>query len=192
VTSYDMLPGDVVIEKEKLDELRAENERLQRACDDYFELTDDLDPPDMLVHWRQDRAKLAAANALLERLVAWPPGAREFVGNQPVPVLGAIIRDAINLLAGQPAAPALEQRMAEMGLHHIGESRADVTRRLAGQPCPFCSHAPCLQTEDCPGGRHHERIKARGGDVQALCADPVVITAADVSEATGVPWKDSQ
>jgi hypothetical protein len=29
--------------------------------------------------------------------------------------------------------------------------------------CGGCEHYPCLQTEDCPGGRHYERQVARYG-----------------------------
>lgn len=30
--------------------------------------------------------------------------------------------------------------------------------------CGGCEHLPCLQTEDCPGGRHYERQVARDGE----------------------------
>lgn len=37
--------------------------------------------------------------------------------------------------------------------------------------CGGCREDPCLQTEDCPGGRHYERILARSGIAEArrLC-----------------------
>lgn len=91
-------------EQARVRELEAERDELRRACDDYFELTDDLAPPDMLVHWRQDRQKLADANALLGQL---PARMRELMDRG--------LRDAIDAhLAAQPAAPSSDAVLGRM------------------------------------------------------------------------------
>lgn len=42
----------------------------------------------------------------------------------------------------------------------IKDARQAWKRQQTGY-CAHCDEAPCLQTEDCPGGRHYERAKAR-------------------------------
>lgn len=41
----------------------------------------------------------------------------------------------------------------------LRDAHKDWKRQQAGY-CEHCDEAPCLQTEDCPGGRHYERRAA--------------------------------
>lgn len=51
---------------------------------------------------------------------------------------------------------------------------------MSSDRCPECEHAPCLQTEDCPGGRHFERARLR----QAVYDD--LVAAAMASQLSEV------
>jgi hypothetical protein len=52
----------------ELAKVRAENVSLESRLADYQAMVDDLEPHDVLIHWRQDRADLAAANARIAEL----------------------------------------------------------------------------------------------------------------------------
>jgi hypothetical protein len=133
--------------------LRAENERLRAELPKAFERG---------LRTSVAHDQLAAANALLERIYNW---------HGPHGLTVTVMNEIRAHLAGQPAQPAmtLERRLAELGLHHMGESSEDVKRRLE-QPaapdlklwsgrgsCPYCRQ-PHERTEYC---RHRAAAEQR-------------------------------
>lgn len=54
--------------RERVAELERENAELSDALKDYDAWTDDLEPPDVLVHWRADRAALSLARERVAEL----------------------------------------------------------------------------------------------------------------------------
>lgn len=56
----------------ELVKVRADNDSLQSRLADYQAMVDDIDPLDVLIHWRQDRTDLAAAKAKIAELEGLP------------------------------------------------------------------------------------------------------------------------